>query len=236
MRRIPILVADFVTWWKNANTFLQSDDPANPGHKQWERLGLSNAEQTWWDDNNTAVQALWDLYSSKDTRTLTVMRQLRDLRRLLTRGGRGIVNRIATSPVATEQDASIFNFVLNRKEPTRRKSDIKEQLFAAVERSGSAEYLVKCRYDISTKLPKLLPGSDGIEVSYMISKDQPAEVGTINPEGDGFKQKTFSAPRFLFKAGAGNKGRFLVIAFRWNYSPNTDFNGPWTDVVVMVIS
>jgi hypothetical protein len=236
MRRIPITVAEFVTWLKNTNTFLKSDDPANPGHKQWERLGLTPGEQTTWDNNNTAVQALWGLYSNKDLRTLSVMRQLRDLRKLITKGSRGIVNRIAASLNATEQDATVFNFVLNPKNPTRRKSDIKEQLFAGVERTGSAEYLVMCRFDKASKMPKLLPGSDGVECSFKITSEQPADAATISPEADGFKQRTYSSPRFLFKAGPGNKSKFLLIAFRWNYSPNTDFNGPWTDVIVMVIS
>ena len=58
--RIPVTVGEFVNWLKNTNIFLQSADPDNPGHDQWERLGLTNTEQTTWDANNTAVQLLYD--------------------------------------------------------------------------------------------------------------------------------------------------------------------------------
>jgi hypothetical protein len=235
-RRIPIAYIAFNQWKNNTNNFLQSDDPANPGHKQWERLGLTLAESAAWAAETLAWNALYAKYSDKDQKTLSIIRQCRDMKFNLIEGNRGIVNRIAASPVATEQDATVFNFVLVRKEPTRRTGKITQQIFAGVDRSGSTEYTVQCRYDKDTKRPSLLVGSDGVEVAYKISNTQPADPATVDPNGEGFRQRTYGKARFVFEAGTANKGKFLLIAFRWNFSPNTAFNGPWTEVTVVVIS
>jgi hypothetical protein len=235
MRRVPIKISAFHLWLNSTNNYLQSEDPANPGHFQWERLGLTSAEATWWDDQTTAWNELHAKWGDKNLRTLSIVRALRDLRKFITKGSRGIVNRIAVNPVATQYDATVFNFVLVRKEPTRRKTDIKDQLFASVNRNGSAEYEVKCRYDEDAKRAALLPGSDGVECSYMVVDTEPPRSTTINPSAEGFSQRTYIKARFIFKAGTGNKGKFLLIAFRWNFSPNTDFNGPWTQVQVLAI-
>jgi hypothetical protein len=235
-RRIPGRYLAFHLWLTNTNDFLQSADPANPGHKQWERLGLTPAQAAAWDDNTTAWLALWTSYSNKDLKTLSIIRATRDLKKFITDGSRGIVNRIATSAVATEQDATIFNFVLVRKEPTRRTVKIKEQLFAGVQNTGSAEFEVQCRYAKDTKRPSLLGGSDGVECSFKITTDKISDPTSVDPEGEGFQQKTFGKARFVFQAGTANLDKVLLVAFRWNYSPNTDFNGPWTKVQVMRIS
>jgi hypothetical protein len=175
-------------------------------------------------------------YSDKAQRTLAIMRQCRDFRISFSAGSRGIVNRIAASPAATQQDATVFNFVLNRKSPTRRKTPITNPVLVGITHSGSTQYDVQCRHDKDTKKPSLLPGADGVECSFSISATEPANTATIDPTGAGFQQRTYNQARFVFKSGTGNKGKFLLIAFRWNFSPNTDFNGPWSDVQVMVIS
>jgi hypothetical protein len=236
MRRIPITVAEFVTWLRVTNTFLKSDDPDNPGHKQWERLGLSNAESTAWDDNNTAVEALYAKYSDDAQRTLAVMRQLRALRLNITKGTRPIVNRIASSAAATELDATVFNFVLTRKQPTRRTTQFTESVIVGLKRLGSGEFDFQFRYSKDTKLPSLLPGADEVEYSYKVSTTQPADPATVDPDGDGFRIRSISKPRLIFKSGTANKSKFLLIAFRWSYSKNADLAGPWSEVQVMVIA
>src|SRR3954470_15967835 len=116
--RIPIKYVAFDLWLNSTNNYLQSEDPDNVGHKQWERLGLTAAEAGEWDDNTTAWNAWYAKYTNKAMKTLAVVHQCRTMKSDITKGTRPIVNRIATDPAATDQDAVIFNFVLNRKSPT----------------------------------------------------------------------------------------------------------------------
>ncbi len=235
MNRIPLTVAEFVTYLKNTNTFLKSDDPLNPGHKQWERLGLTSAEQTDWDNSNTAAQDLWAKYSNADLRTLSVMRELRTLRLNWTKGARGIVNRIASSAAATQQDATVFNFVLVKKQPTKQTVDITELVIAGIKRIGSGEFGIECRFEKDTKRPSLLPKADGVEYSFKITNTQPADPATVDLEGEGFRLRFVSKAKFVFKSGTANKGKYLIIAFRWVNSKYPELAGPWCEAQIMVI-
>jgi hypothetical protein len=233
--RIPAAYVAFNIWKNNTSNFLWSDDPLNPGHKQYERLGLTLAEATAWQDETTAWNALWAKYTDKDQKTLSVTRAARDMKLLLTRGGRGIVNRIAANPAATEQDATIFNFVLVRKKPEKPKTVIEAAVFAGVTRIGSGDLSIQARFKKDSKRPSLLPIADGVEYSYKVTSTQPGDPATADPEGEGFRQRLVTKAKFVIKTGTANKGRFILIAFRWVNSKYPELAGPWSEIQVMVL-
>ena len=105
-----------------------------------------------------------------------------------------------------------------------------------MQRLGSGEFDFQFRYSKDTKRPSILPGADEVEYSYKVVKDQPADPATVDPDGEGFRLRSITKPRFVFKSGSGNKGRFLLIAFRWSFSKNAELAGPWSEVQVMVIA
>jgi hypothetical protein len=109
-------------------------------------------------------------------------------------------------------------------------------LFAAVSRVGSAEYEIGCRADAASKRPSLAEGTDSVIISTKIVAVQPADPATIDPEGDGFIQKVLTKAKFVYKAGTSNKGKYLIVAFRWNYTKAPDLAGPWTEAQVILIS
>src|SRR5690242_17691802 len=110
-RRIPIGYVAFNAYIGRTATFLWSDDPANPGHKQYERLGLTLAEATEWKNRNTDWAAIWALYENPLGRSWTIARTAKAAKKAFALFGHPVVNRIATNPNATASDADIFNFV-----------------------------------------------------------------------------------------------------------------------------
>ena len=77
--RIPMSYPKFDTYINVTNNFLQSNDPLNPGHKQYERLGLTLSESDNWKDQ----AVLWNTdlylkYKNKDTKTISVIHACMD--------------------------------------------------------------------------------------------------------------------------------------------------------------
>jgi hypothetical protein len=235
--RVPGDYPKFDLYIKSTNNFLQSVDPDNPPNKQWQRLGLTLAEADDWK----ARELFWTTniylkYGDENQKTKTVVLQCMNFKKAFAEFARPLLNRMAASAAATEQDETIFRFKINRKDPERRTTPITEELFAGISRKGSTEYLVNCRAEEDSKRASLPAGVDSVIISSKVVTIQPADPATVDPEGEGFRQKSLSKARFLYKAGSGNKGKYLVIAFRWNYSKNPDLAGAWSEVQTILIS
>src|SRR4051812_47873633 len=134
--REPRIISQFDVYVTTSDDHLQADDTSNPGHPNSERLGLTAAQATDWDDRRQEWDDLYDKYGTKGTRTDVVRAQVSNFMKSF-RGFAGpLLNMMAANPAANELDAAKLNFKLNRKSPSKRTSGITETIFPSIQSLG----------------------------------------------------------------------------------------------------
>jgi len=232
--RVPRIISLFDVYVTTSDDHLQADDTSNPGHPNYERLGLSAAQATDWDDRRQEWDDLYDKYGTKGTRTDVVREQVANFMKSFREFANPLLNMMAANPAATVLDGAKLNFKLTRKAPSKRTTQITETIFPSIQSLGGNEFFFSFRAIADSKRASLLKGVDSVIAWYKIVTNEPVSA-SIEPD-ETWNSIVFYKSRNTFKTPAGSKGKYLLIAFQWAYTPNRALAGPVCGVKIELIS
>src|SRR5205085_10753699 len=126
--RVPTAIPEFNTYITNTNTYLHAGGPPT----NLTRLGLSDDNGKDWDDYQKAWAELYLKYSNALTSTSIIKENVKHAMHDFKAFAQPLLNIIAASPEATDDDAAVFNLVLdkNHKNPSRPTTPISDTVMA----------------------------------------------------------------------------------------------------------
>lgn len=225
--RIPTVIAEFNAYIGNTHTYLQAGTPAN-----YLRLGLTLADATAWSDATEEWAELYTNYINPLTSTSIIVEKIRNAMHDFRAIANPMLAVIAANPVATDDDAGVFNLVLNRNHhaPTHPTTPITATVMTEAKPIGGGDLLVTCRDMTDDSRASKNPQADSVQVAYKID-------GTA-PEGanDGTTKEIYTKARFLMHLGSENAGKKIYLYFRWYNTKHVNLAGPWSTLQTVHLS
>ena len=154
------------------------------GNPYWQVYGLSSANATDWHNKRlfftTPTTGLYAKYSSPETSTSLVKTQVRQFIKDFKAFASPLLNIIAASPNATNDDEGIFNLVLNknRKKPTHSHTKIAVDCYTEWKASGGGNMRAASKSASDSTRHSLVEGADGVQYATMILDDTPENIAT----------------------------------------------------------
>lgn len=229
--RIPRGIALFNAYINTTDNFLQAPIEEGSSTLNWQRLGLTAADATGWHGQQIEWNKLYAKYSNKDTRTKTVNDLVKAFKTNFQDFGGRILDKIAASDGATEQDQNVFNLVLsgNRKKPTHHTTPITDGIVISIVSLGSGMIKADFRTDTDTKRASLAPGADSVQVA--------TKLGDPAPENPYEDTDISIVTRASSKVNMGTKaiGKRLYVFARWYNTRQPDLAGQWSTMFSILI-
>jgi len=244
--RIPTATGLFNDYINNTEPYLRAPSPvpsrrgtsAHPGtppsvtpvETNWQRLGMLMDEMDRWTDFQTQWNELYKKYSDKEiSRTTVITNKLRNVQNSFKTFAQRLLNMMAGSRSATEDDASALNFVLTRAEPSRSNTPIDDvPIFGAVPLGGGVIKFSVHPANDSTRA-SILEEASGVEIRYEIGETS----GTAGPS-----YIFFTSTRAIFNLTLpeSSQGKTMSVSARWIVASDQSLNGPWSNVLRVVVA
>jgi hypothetical protein len=154
-----------------------------------------------------------------------------------------VLDTIAASKAATNTDAGIFNFVLNRADPTHSTTPIEDEVGVVIKHKGGSGIAFKCRSSEGTAKAE---GADSVQMAYMIIEEEtpgpvpvpipPAEEDFPDADDKRMTREIFTKSNFSKHFGTENLKKRVVCYFRWYNTKHPELAGEWTEAMVIVIA
>ncbi len=228
--RIPTKIQEFNDYIRNTDDYLQEQVSAGPPPVfNWGRLGLTQQNADDWNSARGIWDGLFALYSNPATRTKTITLQVKNARKDFRTFATPLLNIMAASPNATEDDEVTFNFKISRATPTHPTVPITEQCLPTLQTIGGGEIRLSVRSSTDTQRPSIFAGADSFQVAFKIGEPPPQ-----NPK-DGTDREVITRASIVQQTGDENSGKKLYVFVRWYLTSYPDLAGPWSQVVSILI-
>ena len=227
MARIPRTIAEFFSYLERTDNYLQLVIVPTNGT----RLGMSITNVAKWHTNAGNGAALYLQYKDPLQTGPSVKTKVKKLMTDFFAFAQPQLDIIAASENATTDDAEVFNVVLVRKKPTHKTEKIKNKCYATSESMGGCRYTFRCRTLTDAKRASLAPGSDSVEIAYLIG-DKDTKVPTAD---EMVLRQAFSKAMFIKELGTINSQKVLYIYFRWTNSKHPELASSWSDLMIIPI-
>lgn len=239
--RIDETISGFNTYIITTDDFLQAISSGIIHN--WERLGLTNANATGWQDKRVFWQdTLYPKYQNPLLSTSTVKTQVRDFMDGFRTFANPLLNIMAASPNATSDDEAVFNFKIGREEPSHSTTSITDAVIFEPKLLSGGDIKFICRTSHDDHRASKADRSDSIQMAYLIQNPEPAAQppgsGTTEEEEldpDDLTQQTFTKAIFVKHFGGKMVGKKVVVFFRWYNTKHPELAGPWSSVTALVI-
>lgn len=207
-----------------------------PAH--WERLGLTAAQNTTWQDHKAdwitkfaAVKAnklngIQDKNATKAKNDVKV-----DFTDFVTKPGANLLELISNSPNATDNDRTVFNIKLRDDIRTTRPQIITAP-FVDFKAEEGGIILVTCRVASDSTRASMNENADNIEMKYAIT-----DVGATPPATAADCPGTFTTTKAIsrFNGAASMPGKRIHAFLRWQNDTDKAKSGPYNQRVTVVI-
>lgn len=228
--RIPVIISKFDAYINATDNYLAAGTPTNR-----ERLGLTATDATNWHNKRLFWRdTLFPQYINPLTSTSAVKDQVRIFMKDFRTFGSPLLNIMAASPNATQADEQMFNFKIRPAAPTRPVTVITEAVTCETKSLNGGLVEFTCRPAHDSKRPSKLPGSDSIQLAYLLHPREGAS--SPDPDSDLMAKDLFSKAVFIKNFGVANKGRLVICYLRWYNTKRPHLSGPWTGPFVVGIA
>ena len=195
-----------------------------------DRLGVLLSVTDDWHERRGKIEDFYKSYSDKTTLTSIVKKNLREELKSFRTFAKKPLNVLASSPNATNDDAAVFNVVLNRANPTHSVTPIKELCYAKVIALGGEKMESKCYTASDSNRASLCEGSDSVEIRYKIGTD--AEAPTSFNDGT---TSFISSKAIFILTCAGGRKKNLYSFHRWYNSKHPELSGVFDEMKTNLI-
>lgn len=241
--RIPNEDAHFNTYLNSTATYL-GQSPAPPTAAaaaapalNWSRLGLLETEYNQWLSYRTAWNTIYATYTTNTERGIrdkTITEEKNTAKENFTKWAimpsLNKLNRIGASPNCTDLDRNVFHIKLRDDERTTRTTPLSEQVFFNLNGMGQGEMKGTFRTEHDGTRSSIADDASGVELKYKLGEPAPNNVDEC-PQSISFT-KAIS----IFNVGAPNAGKKMYAYARWIVATNPSLNGPWSDMVVAIVT
>ena len=224
--RIPTNEKDFASYLKRTNDSLTLTVVPTTATS----FGWTNLEVHWWSDQFSAfldpINGLWTKHENPLTKTKSINEQVVNFIKKFHVTANPLLDRAASSPLATTDLAILFNFKIGRKSPTHHTTVIKKILYGFYKTLGGGRVEGKVRTNQETGRFSIDKSefANGVEVSYALG-----ETAMVNPDDSGTTHKTFTQAIYTIDMGVENKGSAVWITQRLIIFAHPELNGPWAE-------
>ncbi len=224
--RIPVPIAKFNAYIRNTDDYqLAGGPPTNAT-----RLGISSTDSATWHTDRGAWDILYAKYIDKNQVTPSVKNNVRNFIRDFRIFAIPLIDIMAASAAATQDDANAFNFVLVAKNPTHRTDQIEDRCYATIISLGGGDIKIKCRTASDTKRSSLAPLADSVQYAWKAGTAAPAN------ETDGTTVATSTKATFILHTGTSSDPRKFYVFVRWFDTKHPELAGPWSVLMVTPIA
>jgi len=198
----------------------------------WERLGLLPQELEAWKKFRTQWNKLYQVYSNrKESRTIAITAKIHGLQKRFTVFSSRLLIRMRGMPYVTLDDAAVFHFIINRKDPTHSITLIKEIPEFGVTPLGGGVVRISV-YPIHTdSRARKLPGAE-IEMHYHVG----ASVTKPFNQDDLTQHHISTRAIFIFDFKNYRGGNTIYVSLRWIVISNPERNGPWSAIYKVALA
>jgi hypothetical protein len=197
----------------------------------WQRLGMIASEMELWTNYKNQWNALYQKYSDKEaSRTIVITNKLRGVQDDFKLFAQRLLNMMTGIRTVTDDDAAVLNFALYRSQPSRSSKPIEEiPTFSASPLGGEVIKFV-CRPTSDSRRSSKQEEASGIEIRYEIGD------GTFSTGAD--KYTFFASTKSIFSLTLPKiaKGKTMFVSARWIVASDHDRNGPWSNVLSVVVA
>jgi hypothetical protein len=213
-------------------------DTTNP---YWTDYGWSSAQSTAFTDDwhDVWVDDLYPKWKNPLTKTTPVVKAvekfMKDFKEWVKT--EKLIDKIKSWNDVSVDDSLIWNFVLERKDPTHRTEPIEKSIFPQLAAAGGGVIAAEVRADKDETRPSIPvdEGADSVQYAWAIfDKREDTTKEGVSP--DDMQKATSTRASFDFDAGMTNQGRWLVIYFRWYNTKHPNLAGKWSVMQVIAIS
>lgn len=229
--RIPVSIALFNAYINTTDDFLQAPVEEGSSTLNWQRLGLASTDATGWHSKRLAWNTLYAKYTNTDTRTKTVNDQVKSFRVNFQKTGGKVLDKIAASDGATEQDQNVFNLVLsgNHKKPTHSHTPITDNIIISVVNIGNGVIKADFRSNHDTKRPSLAPGANSVQLAIKVDEPAPKNVDEIT------ERVIITRASITKNIGADSAGKRIYLFARWYDTRYPNLAGPWSTMFSILL-
>ncbi len=232
--RVPEAIPEFNAYINNTDDYLAAGTPTNR-----ERLGLSIQNGTDWNTKRVFWRdTLYPKYIDPLQSTSAVKEQVRNFMKEFSEFARPLLNIMVADPDATSDDETVFNFKIERAEPTHSHSPITDSVvYETVSLNGGLVEFT-CRPGHDSKHPSKHPDADAIQVAHQLQggvgntpgpnpNPEPPE-GLPDPNTQAMVKELFTKAVFIVNFGVLSKGKLALVYLRWYNTKRPELSGPWT--------
>jgi hypothetical protein len=146
-----------------------------------------------------------------------------------------LIAKIVSCGTADNTDATIWNVVLERANPSAHTDKIRSDIFADVATLGRGKFDVHVRAaaDASRSSIPREDGADSVQYAMGIM-DKPEEAIT-DPNSPLLIKQISTKAHFELDAGSANQTKWLVIYFRWYNNSFPKTAGDWSVMILVAI-
>jgi hypothetical protein len=238
-RRVPKNDADFDSYITNTSSALVVVGPP----PTYERLGLSVVENDAWQALNASWQAIYPLFTDKNTRTATITAEKNTIKANFYEFASILLTRMSASNNITTSDRNTFN-IAKRGAATRR-GKIGDVPFGSLEPTALATVKVRIRMAHDGKLSSMHPLADGLELRWMILDNpnaapkpsdptNPVPAQSLLPPTDPmamFNNTISKRALFTLKLPVTASGKRIFAYARWVNQSYPENSGEWSTLM-----
>ena len=237
--RIPSKDTDFHIFICTTTRYLLLDSPNTiPPQKNWQRLGLTQAETDEWTNwrnqwcgaNENA--GVWAKYTNPAIRTTVIVTQKDNIKRSFTQFAEVKINKLVASDNFNETDSKEFNAKkrgVSAPNPPSPAPQPTEPPFVNARPLGGGRVEFKCRASHDASKASKEKGMD-VEFAYSIDDHAPDNIDDCNKRG-------ISTRAIIRKDfGPENAGKKVYIFFRWYNTSRPERSGPWSNALCAIIA
>ncbi|MEP7168668.1 MAG: hypothetical protein ABI855_04805 [Bacteroidota bacterium] len=228
--RVPTTIDAFNKYINNTDDYIHEETPTNGT-----RLGLTTTNQSDWASKRTFWKdTLFPKYSDPIQSTSVVKEDVKTFMKDFRTFANPLLDVMAASPAATNEDAAVFHFVLVRKKPSHQTEPIKDAVVTDVKANGGGDMIFSCRTSHDTKRASKAEGADSVQVAFKVAvrNEDPPPVDA----NDGTTKEIFTKAKFILHAGGANAGKKLYVWCRWYNTKNPPIAGSWNNMITVMIT
>ncbi len=231
--RIPYSPALFNDYIQNTNGRLQATNPvtSNPYYQDY---NISVPDSKDWDSRcNNWVTTVYATYINPATSTAIAKEDVKNFITEFHTFGGPLLNKILASGIAGSTEEHIFNFVLDRSDPTHSTTPIAAQCIAGIHGMGMGMYEFGCKGNNKDGRNSKVHGADSVQFAYALSALPPAPSPT--PDSAGMVKELSTSATFTHDFGTDSPGKWLTVYFRWYNTKHPQLAGAWSSVQTLAI-
>jgi hypothetical protein len=239
--RIPEKISDFNSYINNSDDWLKAIFLLLVTNR--ERLTLTAQNGTDWSNFRVDWRDnVYPLLSNPATVNGTIRAQARTLRKNFKTFANPLLDIIAACPAAIAQDEKEFNLVLkaNRDKSPTAKGKIATYPMVSIKGIGGGQMKVRVRIDEDASRASMHEKADLIELRYMVGFPDNAASSTDTPDvptaEDAPNHVVSKKANFYIYLGVAAAGKHVLAFVRWVNTSNPENSGPWTPLIIAVIS